>query len=172
MKWLLLAVGLLIFAVAMVAVIGACLPRSHVASRAATYRRKPAEIFTLIRDFEGAPTWRTGLKSTELLPPRDGHICYRETSSHGAITYVMREEKSAERLVTEIADENLPFGGTWTFELTSTGDGTSLRITERGEVKNVIFRCLARFVFGYTGTMETYLRDLGKKLGEETAVQP
>ncbi len=45
-----------------------------------------------------------------------------------------------------------------------------LTITERGEIYNPIFRVFARFVFGYTATMETYLKQLGTKFDE--AIEP
>lgn len=38
---------------------------------------------------------------------------------------------------------------------------------EEGEIYNPIFRCLARFVFGYTSSLESYLKSLGGKFGEE-----
>jgi len=76
------------------------------------------------------------------------------------------EEHPAEKLVLEIADENLPYGGTWTFAFTPDGSGTRLQITENGFVKNPVFRFLARFVFGYTGSIESCLRDLKRKFGE------
>ena len=52
-----------------------------------------------------------------------------------------------------------PVGNTYC----ASGSGTRVSITERGEVYNPIFRFLSRFVFGHTGTMETYLRDLARK---------
>jgi hypothetical protein len=58
------------------------------------------------------------------------------------------------------------FGGTWTHELTESGGATTHAITEDGEIYNPIFRFLARFVIGHTGTMEKYQRDLGRKFGE------
>ena len=82
------------------------------------------------------------------------------------MTYLVREERAGERLVVEIADENLPYGGTWTFEFCAAPGGSELRITERGFVKNTVFRFLAHFVFGHTRSIETYLRDLAKKFGE------
>ena len=42
--------------------------------------------------------------------------------------------------------------------------GSRLSITERGEVYNPIFRALSRFVFGYTGTIESCLEAAKKKL--------
>jgi hypothetical protein len=51
------------------------------------------------------------------------------------------------------------------------GGGSELRIHENGEIYNVIFRFMARFLFGYTGSIETYLRDLGAKFGEPVAIE-
>ena len=70
------------------------------------------------------------------------------------------------RLVSQIVD-NKSFGGTWTYEITPTAGGCEFTITERGEIYNPIFRVFARFVFSYTATMETYLKQLGAKFGED-----
>ena len=82
------------------------------------------------------------------------------------------EEVPPSRLVTRIADEELPFGGSWTFELRPDGAGTLLTITERGFVKNVIFRALARYVFTHHRTLEQYLRTLGRRFGVEVKPEP
>lgn len=166
MKWLLLAGGALALLLVLIALIGALLPREHVATRMATFRQAPAAVFAVVRDFAVLPTWRSGISAVELLPLREGAVCYRENSRHGAVTYVVREERTGERLVIEIADENLPYGGRWIFEFRATSHGTELRITEEGFVKNVLFRFLARVVFGHTTTLETYLADLAKKFAE------
>ena len=39
-------------------------------------------------------------------------------------------------------------------------------LTEAGEIYNPIFRFMARFVFGYSGTIEAYLKALHAKFGE------
>jgi hypothetical protein len=70
-----------------------------------------------------------------------------------------------------MADKNAPFGGTWTFEIAPAGNGSELRITEDGEVYNVIFRFMSRFVFGYAGSIEGFFRDLGKKFGEQPQME-
>jgi len=67
--------------------------------------------------------------------------------------------------VTRIADDSLPFGGSWTYELFPSGEGTEVRITERGEVRNPIFRALSTFVFGHTVTLDRYLADLQRRAG-------
>lgn len=172
MKIFLLILAVLAGLVLLMALIGALLPRAHQATRTAVFRSPPAILYATIRDFAAMPTWRSGLTSVELLPPRDGHPMFREISRHGPIAYVVREDDAPRKLVTEIADDSLPFGGTWTYEITVESNGTRLRITERGEVKNVLFRFMAGFVFGYNGTIETYLRDLGKKFGEPVTPTP
>ena len=71
-------------------------------------------------------------------------------------------------LVTRIADDKLPFGGTWDYAITPDGGGASVvTITEHGAVYNPVFRFVSRFVFGHTATMDAYLRALGKKFGGE-----
>ena len=70
--------------------------------------------------------------------------------------------------------ENLPFGGTWSYPISAEANGSRVRITERSEIKNTLFRFLARFVFGYTGTMEVFLicENLGEKFGEPITPAP
>jgi hypothetical protein len=72
----------------------------------------------------------------------------------------MVEARPPERIVTRIADPSQPFGGTWTFEIARVPSGSTLTITERGEVYNPIFRFMARFVFGHSRTIDRYLADL------------
>jgi len=158
--------------VILIAVTGSLLPRTHRATRTAVFSRKPAEVFAAIHDFAAMPSWRSGLSGVEILPLQDGHASFREITPHRPITYVVLEDRPPDRLVTRIADEKLPFGGTWTYEISAEAGGTRLRITEDGEIRNTLFRFLSRFVFGYTGTMDTYLRDLGNKFGETVTPAP
>lgn len=167
MKLFLLIVGAIVVLGAVMALVGALLPREHIATRSATIQQTPEKLFAAVRDFAALPTWRSEVKSIELLPPQNGLTHYRELTKDGAVTYQVKEERPGERLVLEIVDENLPYGGTWTFEFTQSGSATAVRITERGFVKPALFRFLARFVFGYTATMNRYLRALGKKFGED-----
>jgi uncharacterized protein YndB with AHSA1/START domain len=121
----------------------------------------------------GPPDWRTGVKSFGILPEQDGRKrWWEEDSHHQKVTYELVEDKPPARMVTRIADRSLPFGGAWTFEIASVeGGGSDLRIHEDGEVYNVIFRFMARFIFGYTASIEGYLRDLGTKFGESVSIE-
>lgn len=151
-----------------IAITGALLPKAHKASRSAQFRHGRVEIFDVIA---GLPDWRSDIRKYEALPAVEGRRRWRETTSHGAILYELVESSPPNRYVTRIADPTLPYGGTWTFELTGESPATRLTITEAGEIRNVIFRCLARFVFGYTSAMDQYLKMLAKRLREEIRIE-
>ena len=173
MKYAAVVVGALVALVVVVLVIGWMLPVQHRAVREATYRATPGRLFALIGDVEAYPRWRSRLQRVETLPDEDGHRVFREIGSDGQITYRVDEMVPERRLVTRIADPSLPFGGRWTYDLTPSSDSTStaLRITEDGEVYNPVFRFVSRFVIGQHATIDRYLLDVGKTLGETTTIQ-
>ncbi len=164
MKWVLIAAAVLIAFIAAVFIIGTMLPENHVASRSSRFKQPPQAVWDAIA---GPSDWRPDLRSAEQLPPRDGRRSWKETDKHGQIiTYESVEESPPTRLVTRIADPKLPFGGTWTQEIAPDAGGCVLKITEAGEIYNPIFRFMARFVFGYSGSIEAYLKALHAKFGE------
>ena len=166
MKWVVIVLGALAALIAASALIGAMLPRAHRATRRARFRQKPEAIYAVLA---GPPDWR--IKEFGNLPDKEGRKQWWEMSQGRRITYELMEEVPPVRRVTRIADKDLPFGGTWTLEITPDGEGSALRITEDGEVHNVIFRFMARYVFGHTGTIDGFLRDLGKRLGETVEIE-
>lgn len=169
MKWVLLVLGGLALIVAVVALVGAMLPREHRATRQARYRQKPEAIYFTLA---GPVDWRSNVKASGNLPDRDGRKQWWEQDTHGqTVTFELVEDKMPSRRVVRIADKNLPFGGTWTFDIAPAPEGCVVRITEDGEVYNVIFRFMARYFFGYTSSIEGYLRDLGRRFGEFTTIE-
>jgi hypothetical protein len=151
--------GLVVAAIGVtVALIGAALPKEHVASRKILLRASPEDVFALIA---GPSDWR-GLKYEVLT---QAPLKWREIDSRGdAITYERVETIAPRRIVNRIADPKLPFGGSWTYEIAPSGNGTELTITENGEVYNPLFRFVSRFVMGHQATIEKYQRDLAARL--------
>ena len=150
---------------AVVAGVGMMLPRDHVETRTARLPAAPDAVFAAIADVGSYASWRTSLSAVEVLAPVDGRSRWVEVSGGDRIAMEQVERQPPRRLATRIADPDLPFGGTWTFELAPDEGGTRLTITERGEIRNPIFRAVARFVFGYGTTMETFLDELRARLG-------
>lgn len=156
MKIVLIVVAVVVGLIALVALIGALLPKDHVASRSTLIRRDAQSVYAAVRDVGNAPSWRSGLERVELLGPTR----FREFGKDGAITYDIVTDEPPRKLITRIADTNLGFGGSWTYTFDQIPEGTRVTITENGVVSNVIFRFMMRFVFGTTSTIDKYLAAL------------
>jgi hypothetical protein len=163
LKWVGLVVLILGGMVVAMALVGASLPVQHMATRSATFQATPQQVWEVIA---GPPTWRPDVVRYEELPARDGHRVWIEYGkADSKMTYEVVESDAPHKMITRIADANLPFGGTWTYDITPTSDsGSTLTITENGEVYNPIFRFMSRYVMGYTANMDRYLRDVTNKL--------
>lgn len=174
MKWLLLVVVALVALVLIIVVIGALLPKDHTVTRAVRFRQPPAAIWQAITDYTKFPEWRRGVERVEPLPASLGKSGWVEyVKGAGRIPLAITESVPEKRLVTRIADPNLPFGGDWVYEIMPApdGSGSTLRITENGTVRNPIFRFVSRFIFGLRATMDTYLNELGAKFGETVTLE-
>lgn len=167
MRYALIALAAVFLIALILVAVGASLPVRHHASREASYHRPASDIFRLISTPADFPAWRPSVTSVKILPDSGGRPRFQESGKNGSILYEVERTVPGEMLVTRIADRSLPFGGTWTYTLTPDGGSTTLRIVEDGEVYNPIFRFISRFVLGYNSTMDQFLRDVGKKFGEE-----
>ena len=157
-----IAIAVMIGAVAW---LGSRLPVAHVASRSVVIGAPVDVVFTTITEFESAASWR-GLKSVTV-DSATGRKRVTEVSSTGDMTMEVEELIPPTRLVMRIVGEGLPYGGAWAYALEPQGNATRVTITEHGEVYNPLFRFIAKFIMGHNGTLDSYLRSLGRKFGSE-----
>ncbi len=148
-----------------VILLGLALPRDHVAASEGVVHAARGEVWRAISDLAEGASWRTGISRVERGEDIDGMEVWIEHSRFGPMAMGVRERVEDKRLVVEIVDQRLAFGGAWTYEIEDAGEGTRVRITERGFIRNPIFRFLARFVFGYRSAQRQYLEDLGRRFG-------
>jgi len=160
MKIALTALVIVVALIAVVLTIGATLPKHHSVSRSIIVRGTPADTFAKISNFANAPKWRRDVVRVEMLPPVDGKPRFREFDRHRGVTYEVVERIPPHHLVTRIADTNLGYSGTWTYDVTPENGATPLTIREDADVTNVFFRFMSRFVIGHTATIDRYLRDV------------
>ncbi|HEX6975833.1 MAG TPA: SRPBCC family protein [Vicinamibacterales bacterium] len=164
MRWLLRVLIVLVAAVAVVAIVGWRLPVGHVVSRSVIVPAAPDVVYARISDVPSYPQWWSEVTRVETLPPVDGRPRYREHMSMGPVVFEIVEATPPGWFVSRIADPDQPFGGTWAFELSAEGAGTRVRLTERGEVYNPVFRFLSRFVFSQSATVESFLAALTRSV--------
>ena len=164
--WLMRIVIALVVIAAVVSLVGYSLPKSHTASRTAHFSQPPERVWATITDFTAYPGWRKDVQSVELLPEQDGKPAWRETSHRAnKLTFAAETWDPPRHLVARIIDKDLPFGGSWDYVVSPAGSGSSITITENGEVYNPVFRVVSR-VMGYTATMDSYLSALAARLGD------
>lgn len=168
MKWVLIAVGGVVALIAVMALVGSFVPRDHRATSTITLRQPADSVWKVVRDLGAIPAWWQEMTQSERLPDRDGHEVWQQKAGGFDMPLIIVESDPPRRLVTKIgAGEGAAFGGTWTYEITPvSGEGTRISVTEAGWISNPIFRFLSRFVFGYYGSLDGYLKALGKRFGE------
>ena len=162
-------IGALVLLGGVVALIGSTLPKSHVASRSILLHRAPSDVYAVVRDFAAAPKWRSEVKQMDVEATNSGKVYFREVGKHGTVNYELVEDVPAERMVTRIRDTDLGYSGQWTYTFAAENGGTRVTIREDGEVSNVIFRFMSRYVFGQTATIDSYLTALAKHFGDNTS---
>jgi uncharacterized protein YndB with AHSA1/START domain len=141
------------------------LPQHHTASRTAQLSQPPERVWATITDVIDFPKWRKDVAKVELIASSDSQHVWRETSAHeSGITYSAEIWDPPKHLVTRIADKDLPFGGSWDYSIIPSGSGSTITITENGEVYNPIFRLMSR-IMGNAATIDSYLSALKTRLG-------
>ncbi|KAF0179890.1 MAG: SRPBCC family protein [Hyphomonadaceae bacterium] len=160
MRWVLIVVGVLVALAASIYGLGMSTPRHHLAEVEGVVSRPVADVAATIRAVENYSAWRSGVV-VEKIARTEGAVTYVEVADGDRIAYRLTEPERDARFVSTITDETLPFGGAWTVSLTSEGASTRVRIREEGDVRDPLYRFFARYVFGHTSTMKTYLKNLG-----------
>ena len=159
MRWMIWIGAGLAVVVLILVVVGAMLPKAHTASRTARIAMPPDALYALLSDVDRYQTWRTDVKSLQRLPDKDGKPAWIEDVGGMKIPLHFERMERPALLVSRI-DGALAFGGSWTYQIAPASGGSDLTITENGEVYNVIFRFMSRFVFGYHATMDAFLKHL------------
>ncbi len=158
-----LVTGLVVI-VAGVFLVGRSLPEAHHAAVSAHFKQPVTHVWQVLTNYADYPAWRK-IKSVTLLPAENGCQRWQEVSGWGdTVTFVEVEKQPGSRLVVRIADENLPFGGQWIYQLREQEGGTHLTITEEGQVYHPIFRFMSRYVLGHTKSIKQYQDALGSYL--------
>ena len=160
-----LGLGVLSFFVIVPLGVGGLLPEEHTASSYVDLGLPADTVWSLVRDFQSYSSWWPDVRGTERLPDHDGHEAWKHVQTTGELPFEVIEENSPALLVTRTLDDGMPFGGTWTYELVESADGTRVTITEDGQVRSPLFRFVSRFLMGHHGTMDRYLESLGAARG-------
>lgn len=151
-------------------ILGAVSPKQHVVSRSVTLHKPAQQIWATLTDYAAQPKWRDDLKSVDQLPSRGGQPVWRENyKSDPPMTLVTEQWVPPVYLVRTIADEKSPAQGSWEFNINPNRDGsTTVKITERAQVRGAFYRFMVRYVIHYS-YIDKFLHQLAAQLGEPAA---
>ncbi|MEE9142644.1 MAG: SRPBCC family protein [Gammaproteobacteria bacterium] len=171
MNLLLKIVGVVVAAILLMILIptvwGMFLPERHAATVIEEFDAPVDEVWELISEPEARVPWYGYLSRVERLPGAPGQsLRWKEFYVDGQSMVFELTEDEPYRQKIRIAQENLPFGGTWAIDLDPAGTGSRLTITEDGEIYNPFFRFVFRYFVGYDKTIREYMADLSEQLGE------
>lgn len=160
--------GLLVLAGLVLYFLGRSLPERHISRHTVVLPAARPAVWTIITDYTKMPEWWPDVKGIRLETRPNGEIWTWNKDSHGQeIAFRTKEETKPARLVREIMGVDLPFGGTWTFELAEQGSGTALTITEDGFIKPPLFRAIAQYFIGLDRTMKSFASHLVKRVARK-----
>jgi uncharacterized protein YndB with AHSA1/START domain len=152
-------------------VIGLAIPKEHSATRTLASNQPPPVIWQTVTDFAHQPAWNSQVKSAERLPDHDGLPLWRETyTGDQHLTLETLESVPPSYLVRRITDEKAPFSGSWEFEISTSGAGSTIKITERSRIRNPFYRFVDKFFIGYSSGIDMYLKALAAKFGEPARI--
>ncbi len=140
-----------------VCLVGAMLPVAHTASATRTIVGAPESVWAVLVDVQSYPEWRSDVDSVQVIGLPGARRRWIEYGSGGSIPFAAEVEAPPRRLVSRIDTDELPFSGTWTTVLEVSDQGTTVTIREDGEVTNVLFRFISRFVIGHDATILSFL---------------
>ncbi len=171
MKKLAIGVGIVTLLILGFIGLGALQPVGHVAASRAAYSQSPETVWAAISDFQRWPEWNSAADRMQRATDREGKPVWVMVGEWGEMPSIVDVWEPPSRMVTRIPeDAGLGFGGSWTYEIETAPGGATVQITERGEVESPIFRAIM-LLTGQHGTLEQFLRDLGKKFGETVEPQ-
>jgi hypothetical protein len=171
LRWVGAVFAALAFAMLLMIAVGTSLPMYHVATCSAVYAQSAPALFSTVEDDASSPTWRSDVTKVVSMRGERGKRVWVETNRNGqTVAYAEYQRILNRGILRGIEDLTLPYGGLWAYSFRPSGSGTTVTITETGWIYNPIFRLVEHFVTGYTGTIHTYLVDLGRKYAQTPAI--
>jgi uncharacterized protein YndB with AHSA1/START domain len=166
MKLLLIIVASLVSLALIVFLIGAMIPRRHLATSEITLRQPVDTVYKALRDLGGMPAWWSDLKTSERVAGVPGER-WKQVAGGFTMQLDVTDDAPPRGFTTRIVEEKgAAFGGKWIYVLEPTNGGTTVRISEDGWIGPAPFRVMAK-LGGLHRTIDGVLVALGRKFGEE-----
>lgn len=146
-------------------VIGLFLPTERRFVKTAQLKSSPQEIWNVITDIKGQEDWRDDVKSIEMINTQKGKEKWTEIPKKGRpITFQVKTFEPPNRFDIEIVESS--FSGYWEGKIIEKNEVTLIEFKEVVFISNPYFKTLSYLFLDLNKTMDLYLANLEKKLGE------
>lgn len=148
------------------------IPAHQTHTRTTTLKQTPEAVFALLTDLPSFPKWNRNMEKIEILPPIDGKEATRQTfkGSNMQMTIITSESTPPKHLVRSMGDNNGPFEGSWTYDISPTADGSQIVLTEQSTISSPLFRLMVK-IFSPTKYMDEHLEGMAKHFGETAVIR-
>lgn len=147
---------------------GKTLPFEHHEEITAELNTSSKKVWQILTDYKDMPTWWSAVVKTVDEKQPDGKTVTWNYDQHGKrIGFVTVKQENEKLLVREIVTKGLPFGGSWSFELTPlSSNKTKLTLIEDGFIRPALARIVMIHFIGIRSNMESFIDALKKKINQ------
>jgi hypothetical protein len=147
---------------------GYTIPVQHTAIASEHYDKTAPEVWSAIIQHEKYPEWHEDVYAIKELPTKVGYQSWKEVDADGnTVPFIILEHSPNVQLTIQTDDKTMDINYKRTYDLipdtTHLEKGTTLKITENGEIHNFLFRVITHFFSGHSGDIDTFLRSLKNK---------
>ncbi len=148
--------------VAFVYVIGMLIPKRQEYVKKAEFKVSPEMVFQSVTDFKNQASWRKDLQEIRV---KDENTWTEISSGGTAITFKTKQKVQNQFFEIEIIEAK-GFKGYWVGTFEQTAVGTAVVFKEVVIIENPFFRVLSLLFVDLDKSMNTYVDNLEKKLGD------
>ncbi len=157
-------IGLLLFLVGLLGVLGSRLPATHIASTTAAINAPRDRVFTVVSDPTTHATWAQGVDAVNVLPHRDGKPSFEWVMGRNRFVTVTTALQAPALCEWTIDDNAKFFSGSWKYELSDAPGGCTVKLTETGTIPSAIPRAIIRYIVGEDLYIKRNLTALKKRM--------
>jgi hypothetical protein len=165
MKRLLVALAVLLALFVLVTLVGAGMEAEHVAHGSRLFGAPPERVWSALLSIRQLPLDRSDLRNIESASEKDRVPESIEVMGSPVKIEAPTQRPPAELVVTTV-ERDLPFSGTWTFQLAPEVNGTRLTIVEAATIRSRPLRFFVKTILGEDVLMEGIFRAVKRKLSE------
>ena len=146
-------------------VIGSFLATERTFVKTAQFKSSPQDIWNVIRDIKGQEEWRDDVESIEMINVKKGKEKWTEIPKKGRpISFQVKTYDPPNRFDIAIVESG--FSGYWEGKINEKNGLTDIEFKEVVVISNPYFKTLSYLFLDLNKTMDLYLANLKKKLGE------